>query len=88
MNKQVEKLAENLVEYEDYELLDEEAFCDSLIATTDDDRAVYDFDIMVEEYAKFHNVEPMEAADYISYNIVRGLKYYGSKAPIIIFPLR
>lgn len=87
MNKQLEKLAENMVEG-DVVIFDEDAFCDSLIATTDDDRAVYDFDVMVAEYSKFHGIPEDEAADYISYNLVRSASYMGGNAPIIIFPLR
>ena len=87
MDRQREKLAENMIE-EEIVIFDEEAFCDSLIATTDDDRAVYDFDIMVAEYSKFHNIPEDEAADYISYNLVRSASYMGGNAPIIIYPLR
>ena len=87
MDKQREKLAENMIE-DDIVIFDDEAFCDSLIATTDDNRAVYDFDVMVEEYSKFHGVSCEDAADYISYNIVRFASYMGGNAPIIIYPLR
>lgn len=87
MDRQRKKLAENMIE-DDVVIFDDAAFCDSLIATTDDDRAVYDFDVMVEEYSKFHGISQDEAADYISYNLVRFASNMGGNAPIIIYPLR
>ena len=82
-----ERLENNELDADEIMLLDEEAFVESLIGTTEAEgciRAVYDYGRMVEEYANFHRISHEDAADHICYNIIRGLPYYGEKAPIII----
>ena len=81
-----EKLEDNEIDASEVMLLDEEAFNESLIGTTmmEELRAVYDYDKMIEEYAEFHHVSLEDAADYVCYNVMRSLPYYGSKAPIIV----
>lgn len=84
---QIERLEENEVDPSEIMLIDDEAYCESLIGTavgTDKERAVYDFDKMVEEYADFHGVSHEEAADHINFNVIRSLPYYGENAPIIV----
>ena len=84
-----ERLEEN--EIEDGVLyFDDPEFVDSMIGTTFDTpaRVVYDYDLMVDEYAKKHGVSQEDAADYVSYNCIRLAGYLGDKAPIIMFPLR
>lgn len=82
-----EKLEDNMID-EELVLIDEEAFRESLVGTTLDSRAVYDYDKMVEEFCECHNVSEEEAADYINYNILRGLSYQSGNVPIVVFPLR
>ena len=67
-------------------LIDEEAFCRSLIGVTEsgEQRAVYDYSTMVAEYAEFHAISYEEAADHIGYNIIRSIPYWGEKAPVIV----
>lgn len=66
-------------------LFDNPSFDDAIIGYTSDERVVYDYDKMVESYAKEFEVEPIDAADFISYNTVRALPYAGDKAPIILY---
>ena len=68
-------------------LIDDDAYYESFIGTTEINgvfRAVYDYDKMVEEYIAHYNCHPDEATEWIDYNVVRALSYYGEKAPIII----
>ena len=58
-------------------------FNDAIIGVTTDDRAVYDYDLMVESLAKKDNISLDEAQEFIDYNTVRALPYM-SNAPVII----
>lgn len=62
-------------------------FVDSLVGTSSDDRAVYNFGMMVDELVKKWEISPEEAVEHIDYNIIRSLPMYGEKAPIIYDPL-
>lgn len=85
MKRQEEKLENNGYDLEEAEILliDDDAYFDSLVGITDDYRAVYDMDTMVEEYAKAYNCSMEEALEFIEYNVIRALPYYYEKAPII-----
>lgn len=83
-----EDLREEIKElgFEESLLFDNPSFDNAIIGYTDDERIVYDYDKMVECYAEEFGVEPIDAADFISYNTVRALPYAGEKAPIIVYP--
>lgn len=85
MRSAKEKLEDNGID-EGVEIIDDEAFGESLIGITtgNSTRAVYSYEKMVEEYAAFHGVSIDDAADHINYNIIRGLDYMGGEAPIVI----
>lgn len=85
MKRQEEKLENNGYDLEgsDILLIDDDCYCDSLVGVTDDSRAVYDKDMMVEEYAKHYHCLLEEALEFIDYNVIRALPYYYEKAPII-----
>lgn len=57
MKRQEEKLENNGYDIEDSDILliDDDAYCDSLVGVTDDSRAVYDKDTMIVEFAKHHD---------------------------------
>lgn len=63
------------------------SYDDALIGVTDDDRAVYDYDKMVEWLVKEEGFSDIEAIEFIDYNTIRALPYAGDKAPIIMYPL-
>lgn len=72
---------ESVVIFEDY------SYDSAFIGVTDDNRAVYDFDKMVEWLVSTEGMFPMEAIEWIEYNTVRALPYLGDKAPIIVYPV-
>ena len=82
-----EKLLDNGIDNEEMLLIDDDAFCESLIGTTDDERAVYDYNMMVDEFSKYHGCSTEDAADYINFNVLRALPYYGNQAPIVVFTM-
>ena len=57
----------------------------ALIGYSDDYRAIYDYDLMVEYLIDKEEWGYEEAIEWIEYNTIRALGYYGSKAPIIMY---
>lgn len=58
------------------------SFDEAFIGVSDDDRAIYDFDKMVDCLSKDMTVE--EAVEFIEYNTIRALPYV-PKSPIILY---
>lgn len=57
---------------------------EAFVGLTMDDRAVYDYDKMVECLMKDDKMTYEEAAEFIDYNSLRSLPYIGEKAPVVI----
>lgn len=60
----------------------------ALIGVTDDNRAVYDFEKMVEWLIEVEGFTREEAVEWIEYNAIRAIPYMGEDAPIIMYPLK
>ena len=73
--------------YEDVALLSNYSYDDALIGITEDGRAVYDYDKMVEWLMRTQKFTEEEAIEWIDYNTIRALPYMGENAPIIMHPL-
>jgi hypothetical protein len=58
---------------------------DALIGVTEDERAVYDFDAMVDWLCRAEGFSETEAIEWIEYNTIRALPYAGPRAPIIMY---
>ena len=63
------------------------AYDDAFVGVTEDGRAVYLYDKMIECLMRDDGMEYDEAAEFIDYNAVRALPYCGEKAPLIIYAL-
>lgn len=74
--------------YENVVYLINYSYDDALIGITTDNRAVYDFNKMIEWLVFNEGFEPTEAIEWIEYNTIRALPYMGDKAPIIMYPLK
>ena len=85
MNSVEERLRNN--EYEDVEYLTDFSYDTALIGVTDDNRAVYDFNKMVEWLIETQNITDEEAIECIEENTIRALPYFGQDAPIVMYPL-
>ena len=81
-----ERLLEN--GYEDVKYLTNFSYDDALIGVTHDDRAVYDFDKMVDWLMTTQGYSQEEAIEWIEYNTIRALPYMGPDSPVILYPLR
>jgi len=71
--------------HDDAVLFDTEAFDGALVGFTQDGRAVYDYEMMVDGLVHDDGMEPEEAADFIGYNTIRAIPYAGPKAPVVVF---
>lgn len=73
--------------YEDVMVLSNYSYDDALIGVTEDNRAVYDFDLMVEWLMQHEGFSYEDAVEWIEYNTLRALPYAGETAPIIMYRL-
>ena len=73
--------------YEDVTYLVDYGYDDALIGISSNNRAIYDYDKMVEWLVQNEGFEPLEAMEWIDYNTLRALPYMGNDAPIIMYPI-
>ena len=78
-----EKLRES--GYEDITVLSNFSYDSALIGVSQDNRAVYDYDKMVQWIVDTQGWTEMEAMEWIDYNTIRALPYMGEGAPIVVF---
>lgn len=71
--------------YEDVIIFSGDSYDDALIGVSEDGRAIYDFDLMVEWLMKQDNMDEISAIEWIEYNTIRSLPYVGDKAPIVMY---
>lgn len=80
-----ERLLEN--GYEGVKFLTNYSYDDALIGITDDNRAVYDYEKMVQWLVDNEEFSYEEATEWIDYNTSRAISYMGEEAPVIMYPL-
>ena len=73
--------------YEGVVILENYSYDDALIGVTEDNRAVYDFEKMVDWLIREEGISPIDAVSWIEYNTIRALLYAGEDAPIIMHSL-
>ena len=66
-------------------VFDNYAYDNSIIGTTFDGRAIYDFDKMVKELMADEDWEEMDTIEWINYNSLRALPYGGEKRPLVVY---
>ncbi len=70
--------------YEGTKYLKSYSYDTALIGVSDDGRAVYDYDLMVDWLMKEENFTEEEAMEWIDYNTLRALPYMGEDGPIVL----
>lgn len=70
--------------WEDVTIFTEPSYATALIGVSTDNRAVYDFNKMVEWLQIEDGMSYDEAVDFIGYNTLRALPYEGERAPIVV----
>lgn len=58
---------------------------DAFVGISNDDRAIYNWEKMVEYLVTKQDMTEEEAVEWIDYDTIRALAYY-DKAPIIMYP--
>ena len=74
--------------YEDVVILSGYSYDDAIIGVTEDNRAVYDYDKMIEWLAAEEGWSVEECIEWIDYNTLSSLPYWDEKCPVIMYPLR
>lgn len=69
-------------------VLDNHAYDNSVVGITEEGKLIYDYEKMVEEYMEDEGCTAEEAMEWIDYNTIRALPYFGSNAPIVIMDTR
>lgn len=91
MNKlRTEEDLKELIEdfgYEDVLIFSEPDYANAFIGVSEDNRAVYDYDKMVQFLMDKDGITDIEAVEFIDYNTIRSLPYFGRNAPIIVYSL-
>lgn len=73
--------------YENVIIFSDFSYDDALIGISEDDRAIYDYDLMVNWLIKNSNMTEEEAVEWIDYNTIRSLPYFGDKSPIVMYKI-
>lgn len=73
--------------YEDVLIFENPSYDDALVGVTEDNRAVYDFNKMVDWLMDHSPMDRDEAVEFIEYNTIRAIPYYGAEAPIVIYTI-
>ena len=86
LRKELDELVEmmGLSEEEAPLLLDNSSYDNSIIGMTEDNRLVYDYESMIEEFAEENKCSLEEAQEWVDYNTMRAIPYFGNRAPIVI----
>lgn len=84
-----EELEQLLLEdgYDGVSLLRDYDYASAFIGVTDDGRAVYEYDKMVDYLMSKEDWTYEAAVEWIDYNTLRALPYMGKKAPIIMYSI-
>lgn len=84
----VENIIDKLVEYgvvaEDALKFESPSFDSAIIGVDYFGRLIYDYNQMIIDFMETEGVTEEEAIDFIDYNTIRSLPYFGKKAPIIM----
>lgn len=73
--------------FEDVVILKDFSYDSALVGVSDDGRAIYDYDAMVEWLIGEEGWTEEESIDWLEYNTIRSLPYAGDRAPIIMHRL-
>ena len=63
------------------------SYDDALIGVTEDGRAVYNYELMIEWLIEKEGWTDNESVEWIENNVIRALPCMGESAPIIMYPL-
>lgn len=72
--------------FEDVKYLTNYSYDDALIGVSENYEAVYDYELMIDWLMRKEGWSDIEAIEWIEYNTLRALPYFGAGHPIVVFP--
>ena len=87
-DERLEELKRFILDYtfdENIKLFASPSYSTAFIGLSHDDRAIYDYDKMIEYLVDEKKMSVGDAVDFISYDTERVLSYMGDDAPIILY---
>lgn len=85
INKEIRENLNN--DYDSIVIFDNPSYDNSIIGVTSDlSTLVYDYTLMVKEFAEENECSEEEAEEFIQYNTIRAISYCGN-TPIVVMPL-
>lgn len=85
INKEIRENLNN--DYDSIVIFDNPSYDNSIIGVTSDlSTLVYDYTLMVKEFAEENECSEEEAEEFIQYNTLRAISYCGN-TPIVVMPL-
>lgn len=73
--------------YDDVILLEPKELDEAIVGISHDNRAIYDYDLLVKSFIKCDNISEDDAIEWIDHNTIRSLPYQ-VKSPIIMYNLK
>lgn len=73
--------------YNGIKYLKDYSYDTAVVGVSDDNRVIYDYDKMVNWLIETENMTLDDAIEWIDYNTIRALSYFGEGSPIIMFPI-
>lgn len=73
--------------FEDIIILKNFSYDSALVGISDDNMAIYDYELMIEYLMEEEGWTEEESIDWLEYNTIRSLSYAGDRAPIIMHRL-
>jgi hypothetical protein len=74
-------------EYEDVLIFSNPDYASAFIGISDDNRAIYSYDKMIRHLMDKDSMTDIEAIEFIEFNTMRAMPYFGEKTPIIMYEL-
>lgn len=89
MDRDIRSAEEKLFDngYEDIIIFKDFSYDSALVGISNDNRAIYDYELMIEYLMEEEGWTEEESIDWLEYNTIRSLPYAGDKAPIIMYRL-
>lgn len=74
----------NEIGFEEAIIFENPDYDEAIIGVSHDDRVIYSFEKMVQHLVDKDGMTDEEAIEFIEYNTIRAIPYFGSNAPIVL----
>lgn len=86
----LEEIKNYIIEMQDDEdsetiVLENPDYSDAFLGLSDEGRAIYDYNKMIESLMKEDGMDYVDAVEFFEYNTLRALPYMGELRPIILY---